>query len=378
MSPKRASGHDAGEDQTGERRLTAVSRRLLAWYGQHARDLPWRRTRDPYAIWISEIMLQQTQVDTVRPYYQRWLREFPDVQALARASIDQVLRLWEGLGYYSRARNLHRAATAVVERFEGSLPSIYEDLRSLPGIGPYTAAAIASIAFDADVAVVDGNVKRVLARLFAYRHDVKSNRGLKELQALADRLVPAGRAGDYNQAVMDLGATICTPRQPNCDGCPVKALCRARELGLQAQLPISARRAAQPVRHALIAVVTSGDQVLVSRRTAALLGGLWAFPSIYTEDPEEAGAVKELTKHVHRLLGHAPGRPETFLDDLKHTYTHFKLSARAIRFRVTSERLAVDDVHWAHIKELGGLAMGKVDRRVAEALVRPAEPSHRK
>lgn len=378
MSDKRKAA-PVGVDGAGDpRRLKAVARRLLTWYGEHARDLPWRRTRDPYAIWISEIMLQQTQVDTVRPYYQRWLQAFPDVRALAGAPLDDVLRLWEGLGYYSRARNLHRAAITVVERFGGSLPSIYEDLRSLPGIGPYTAAAIASIAFDLDVAVVDGNVKRVLARVFAYRHDVKSSRGLKDLQALADRLVPAGKAGDYNQAVMDLGATICTPRQPRCDNCPLNALCLARELGLQAQLPVSARRAAQPMRRALIAVVTCGDRVLVSRRTATLLGGLWAFPSIESDDPGDVRTVDDLAEHVGGLLGHAPGRPQALLGEIRHTYTHFKLSAQAVSFKVTSEQLNTDDVQWAHIRELGELAMGKVDRRVAEALGRPDEPSHQK
>src|SRR6185369_3543428 len=204
------------------------SRKLLAWYGRHKRALPWRDVGDPYRTWISEIMLQQTQVDTVIPYYQRWLERFPTVQALAESPLNDVLALWEGLGYYSRARNLHRAAQQVAAERGGALPQTVDELLALPGIGRYTAGAIASIAFGVDAPVLDGNVKRVLARVFDIQTDVKSPAGARELWALAASLVPSGRAGDYNQALMDLGATLCTPRAPACDICPVRELCAAR------------------------------------------------------------------------------------------------------------------------------------------------------
>src|SRR5512137_1830169 len=208
-----------------------LSTRLLRWYAAHKRELPWRKTHDPYRIWVAEIMLQQTQVETVISYYMRWLRRFPTVARLAAAPLDEVLAHWEGLGYYARARNLHRAAKLLVEKSRGQLPQTLDGLRALPGIGLYTAAAIGSIAFGIDAAALDGNLKRVLARIFDVRQDVTSPGGEKSVRALAESLVPPGRAGDYNQALMDLGATICTPRAPRCDACPVQTLCEAYRLG---------------------------------------------------------------------------------------------------------------------------------------------------
>ncbi len=359
------------------RRVGAIGHRLLEWYAQHARDLPWRRSRDPYAIWVSEIMLQQTQVDTVRPYFARWMQAFPDCAALAQAHQDDVLRLWEGLGYYSRARNLQRAARDVMARHAGQLPASIEALRALPGIGPYTAAAIASIAFDIDAAVVDGNVKRVLARLTGYDQDVKSPRGVRDLQALADRLVPPGRAGDYNQAVMDLGATVCTPRQPACERCPLTTLCVARRQGLQGQLPRTARRPAPPTRRALIAVVVHGDQVWVIRRDATLLGGLWAFPSIDMHEHGAASAEHDLVTQIETFAGRRPAHSSELLAEVKHTYTHFKLIARVLRFDLAGDRPRPSEGQWAHIMKLNDLAMGKVDRRVAQALMEQCA-AHRK
>ena len=199
-----------------------LQRRLLAWYRRHQRDLPWRRTRDPYAIWVSEIMLQQTQVATAIPYYERFLRRFPHVRALARAPMERVLKSWEGLGYYSRARNLRRAAQIVLAEHGGRLPEEPEALRKLPGIGRYTAGAISSIAFDRDEPVLDGNVIRVLCRVFLIRANPKSARTQKRLWKLAEELLPAGHASFFNQALMDLGATICMPSHPHCDRCPLR------------------------------------------------------------------------------------------------------------------------------------------------------------
>jgi A/G-specific adenine glycosylase len=232
----------------------AFAKRLLDWYARHQRPLPWRRTRDPYRLWVSEIMLQQTQVETVKPYYARWLRRFPTLKALAAAPQQEVLAAWEGLGYYARARNLHRAAQTVMREHAGRIPATVEGLLTLPGIGRYTAGAIASLAFGADAAVLDGNVKRVLARAFDYAEDVKSPRGERDLWALAESLVPSGRAGDYNQALMDLGATICTPRSPACRICPLLGLCLAQRRGVQLERPVVKKRAALP-RHTLAAGV---------------------------------------------------------------------------------------------------------------------------
>ncbi|MBL8097215.1 MAG: A/G-specific adenine glycosylase [Anaerolineales bacterium] len=357
------------------RRLQAVARRLLAWYSQHARDLPWRRTRDPYAIWISEIMLQQTQVDTVRPYYLRWLAAFPTLETLATAPQDEVLRLWEGLGYYSRAHNLQRAARQVRERFDGRLPSSMEDLLSLPGIGAYTAAAIASIAFDRDVAVLDGNVKRVLARLFLYEGDVKSPNGMRQLQALADRLLPSGRASEHNQAVMDLGATICTPRRPACDRCPLQTLCEARATGRQEVLPIAQRRAKTPERRADIGVILWNDRVLLEKRSERLLGGLWAFPALNATSLEETASEAALRQKLKALLGRVPGEPKLLLAEIKHTYTHFRLVARAWLYTPQEPVQAAglgaitDAMAWVRLCDLAGYPMGRVDRRIASALL---------
>src|SRR6266404_3812291 len=212
-------------------------RDLLRWYRRQHRQLPWRATRDPYRIWVSEVMLQQTRVDTVLPYYARWLRAFPTIRALAQARADRVLKLWEGLGYYSRARNLHRAAQTVVREYGGKLPRTAEGLRQLPGIGRYTAGAIASIAFDERTPLVDGNVARVFARIFAIRANVKSPRTLDCLWNLAENLLPDTNAGEFNQALMELGALVCTPVNPRCAACPMRRVCLAKARGLVDRLP---------------------------------------------------------------------------------------------------------------------------------------------
>jgi A/G-specific adenine glycosylase len=288
-----------------------MQKRLLRWFARHARDLPWRRTRDPYRIWVSEIMLQQTQVATVIPYYQRWLRRFPSVQSLARAKIDAVLKQWEGLGYYRRARNLHRAACEVVRRHGGRVPADRAAMLALPGIGRYTAGAILSIAFGQPEPLVDGNVARVLARLFGIRQNVKSGRGQKRLWQLAGELIRLGEAtwlnveraskpvrqrdhertwksvlrhrahpGLFNQALMELGATICMPQSPRCDACPVRAHCGALRCGAVATLPnVGKRPASRLVRQRALLIWRDG-RVLIRRRPAdGLLGGFWEFPS---------------------------------------------------------------------------------------------------
>jgi len=263
-------------------------RALLEWYGQSRRDLPWRRTRDPYAIWVSETMLQQTRVDTVLPYYARFLRELPDVMSLAGAPEERVLALWSGLGYYRRARMLHAAAKTVAGEHGGRLPEEADALRRLEGVGAYTAGAIASIAFGKRAALVDGNVARVLARLFAIEDDVKRTAGTARVWAIAERLVAEvdGPVGDWNQALMELGAMVCTPRDPRCGDCPVAAGCEARALGIAGELPrVSAKRRPLTVKRVALVIASASHVVLARRRRGALFGGLWEPPLAEGVDP---------------------------------------------------------------------------------------------
>jgi A/G-specific adenine glycosylase len=256
------------------------SQRLLDWFAFEARDLPWRNDRSPYRVWLAEVMLQQTQVNTVVPYYERFLGRFPTVKALAAAPLEDVLKLWEGLGYYSRARNLHAAARQVVAQHGGQIPDSFEALLALPGVGRYTAGAVASIAFGQNVPAVDGNVRRVLARAFAVREDVSRSSTQRELEALAQRLLPPEQAGVFNEALMELGATVCTPRAPDCDRCPLRDLCRAHAAGEQASLPVKRPRKRTPHYDVAAAVTVGQDgRVLVAQRNADdMLGGLWEFP----------------------------------------------------------------------------------------------------
>ncbi|MCC7011439.1 MAG: A/G-specific adenine glycosylase [Planctomycetes bacterium] len=268
-----------------------LQRSLLAWYAGAKRDLPWRRTRDPYAIWISEAMAQQTRVEVVVDYWARFLERFPTVSALAAAREDEVLALWSGLGYYRRARDLHAAARLIVERFAGQFPSAPEHVRELPGVGPYTAGAVLSIAFDAPEALVDGNVVRVLSRWFA--KDAAPSAAQAWAWEVARELVPAPRgAGEWNQALMELGATVCSPRVPDCAACPVAHACAARELGLQAVLPRPKPRKA-PVEVELVAfVVERNSKVLLEQRPAGgRMAGLWQFPTVQ-KSPRGARAAK--------------------------------------------------------------------------------------
>ena len=250
---------------------------LLGWYAACRRDLPWRRTKDPWAIWVSEIMLQQTRVETVIPYFERFLKRFPTPRALAEAPEDQVLAAWSGLGYYRRARMLHAGAKATAST---PIPDQREGLLELPGIGRYTAGAIASIAFGRAVGLVDGNVARVLSRVFAIEDDMKKA-GMKKAEALADRIVPADAPGEWNQALMELGATVCTPRSPSCEACPIAMGCRAHEEGKVDRLPVLGEKA-KPKPQKLVALVArKGEKVLLLRRRSdGLFGGLWEPPTV--------------------------------------------------------------------------------------------------
>ena len=272
--------------------LRATGEPLLAWYEENRRDLPWRHTRDPYRIWVSEIMLQQTRVAAVIPYYQRWMKALPRVSALAKVEEGTLMKLWEGLGYYSRARNLRKAAQMIVHDLDGVFPDSREKLLALPGVGAYTAGAVASIAFGQRVPAVDGNVLRLAARVADIRENVLDPKVKKDIAAAMEEAVPGSDPGGYNQALMDLGATVCLPSgQPLCEGCPLRDLCRARALGLQAELPLREKRAARR-REALTVylLVREGRVALRKRPGRGLLAGLWEFPHVPGELDETAAA----------------------------------------------------------------------------------------
>lgn len=340
-----------------------LTTRLLNWYHTHKRILPWRDHPDPYAVWVSEIMLQQTRVETVIPYFEKWMRLFPNVTALASASEQTVLNAWEGLGYYSRARNLHKAAKIVAEKFNGELPRDLDDLKSLPGIGRYTVGAIASMAFGMDEATLDGNLRRVFARLFDVTEFADSPAGEKVLWALAAENLPKGQAGDYNQALMDLGATICLPKKPRCLLCPLMEICKAREHGTQELRPVLKPKKGTPQYIHAAAVVMERGRVLLSQRPAdGLLGGMWEFPNARVgENP-----AKELTNALREAASIRVERGEA-LEVVSHAYSHFKVMVHPFICRAVSIPKK-KNLKWVKLGELDDFPMGKVDRQIAKKI----------
>lgn len=343
-------------------KIDELRARLLAFFDTSRRDLPWRRDRhDAYRVWTAEVMLQQTRVDAVIPYYRRFLERFPDVECLADADLDDVLRVWQGLGYYARARNLHRAARVVKERHGGRMPRDLEALRRLPGVGDYTAGAVASIAFGLPAPAVDGNARRVLCRLFDFAAPAPA-----ELRRLAAELVDPDRPGDFNQALMELGATVCTAREPACGCCPVAAACGARANGTVADRPTRrGRRAIPSVEIAAAIVRTDGAQVLLVRRPeSGLLGGLWEFPAEALRAGENplAAAARAASQRGVRLR--SSGRP---LPPVARAFSHLKAVYRPVLFRLRRPRPEADG-RWVAIRRLGTLALPAAQRRIAELL----------
>jgi A/G-specific adenine glycosylase len=351
-------------------RARAIGRALLTWYAKHRRELPWRKSQDAYAVWVSEMMLQQTQVRTVIPYFQSWMQRFPDVAALANAEEGDVLHAWQGLGYYSRARNLRRAAQEMLRTHDGRVPEQVSELLALPGIGPYSAGAIASIAYGHAEPLVDGNVIRVLARLFALRGDPNKAPLKAQLWAHARALIPKQSPGDFNQSLMELGATVCTPRSPRCEACPVAAHCQALAEGLVEVLPeLPTRAKATPV-HVVAAIATRGGRVLVTklRPDAPRWAGMWLFPhaDVGSSETPEAAVARALHSAVG-LRGEATG----LLCVVRHTVTRFRITLDAYRTRVssgTAKALTVADSVWKQPEELLDLAMPNAHRRIATAL----------
>jgi A/G-specific adenine glycosylase len=306
-------------------RIANIHAPLLAWYDQNHRKLPWRETSDPYAVWVSEVMLQQTQVKTVIPYYQRFLSAFSTIQSLAGSDLQAVLKAWEGLGYYGRARNMHRAAHIIVQEHQGLFPDTWKPLRSLPGIGDYIAAAVLSIAFNRPYAVVDGNVKRVLARLFRVDTPVNQTSGGKQFKKHADRLLYKLEPGKYNQAMMELGALICTPYAPLCGTCPIQPACKAYQTSTVEIYPKRTKTKHTPQYQIAIGVVLRHDRVLITqRRNDGLLGGLWEFPGgkIKKGETSAAACIREIREETGLTVA-----VQQHLTQVKHAYTHFKIVA---------------------------------------------------
>lgn len=347
----------------------AFRRLLLAWYARNARPLPWRRDHAPYRVWLSEIMLQQTRVDTVIPYFERFLVAFPTVDDLAAAPLDRVLKLWEGLGYYSRARNLHRAARELAGPRRGRFPRTASELAQLPGVGRYTAAAIASIAFGEPAAALDGNIKRVLARVYLVQTPLTDTSTAARLWLLADQCLARRRPGDWNQALMELGATLCTPRRPRCGECPLRRHCAAFAGGVQEQVPVRIRRGAVPHRELAAAVVEHRGRLLLTRRPErGLLGGLWEFPKVELPNGEPHAAALRLMLRRDWGVTIAIGPP---LTPIRHAFTHFTLQVHARRCTARSRRLLLSDgriARWVTAAQIRGLALPRVDQKIVSEL----------
>lgn len=341
--------------------LKKIQTILLRWFEKKGRDLPWRKTRDPYAIWVSEIMLQQTQVATVIPYYQRFLESFPTVDRLAKSDLSKVLKTWEGLGYYSRVRNLHRASKIVLKQFKGKIPDNLSELLSLPGIGRSTAGAILSIAHNKEAPILDGNVKRVLSRLFAISENPKKTVNL--LWEISESLIPKGRSNSFNQAIMDLGATICTPKDPLCNHCPLCRICEGKASGNPERYPSKGMKKNIPHVVALAAVIQKDGKVLLNQRhPKGLLGGLWEFPNWKIEEKRRLRLrlrnciSKEMKMKVE---------VKEFIGTFKQTYSHFKLALHIFNCEATHGR---GKGKWIYPRNLHLLPMSRIHRRIANSI----------
>lgn len=349
----------------GDPSAAEVRVRLLAWYDADHRDLPWRRTSDPYRILVAEYVLQRTRIVSGTPYYERFLKRFPSVHDLAIAPLDDVLRVWEGLGFYGRARNLHAAARAMVDRHGGRVPESFDELAALPGMGPYTAGAVASIALGVPVPAVDGNVIRVIARLFRIRDDVTRTVVRRRIREIAARLVSPDRPGTFNQAMMELGATVCTPSSPACDRCPLERTCLARLAGEENEIPTTPRTRASPVVPVVFGLVAAGGRVLLVRRPEGqLLGGLWSLPGGERPRRDERSALADAIRRQAGIevdIGPRWSR-------VTRTFSHRKWSGSIYRCTPRSIPQSGDSVRWASQAEALRLPLVPFHREAIRAL----------
>ncbi len=357
-----------GTEWTSEQRQR-FREALRGWYERQRRQLPWRQTDDPYKIWVSEIMLQQTQVATAQPYYERFIAAYPTVHDLAAAPIDDVLKLWEGLGYYARARNLHRAAQTIVEAYDGQLPASRDELLQLPGIGPYTVGAILSIAFGQPEPALDGNVRRVMSRLLLIEEDPRrpavERAILDELRELISTDAPA----DFNQALMELGATICVAKSPRCLICPVLEHCQAQAAGRQFDVPVTPKRSSRPHHHVAVGLIWHENRLLISRRPSeGLLGGLWELPGGKQETDEslEGGLRREIAEELGIDVA-----VDRHLVTVEHGYSHFSVTLHAFQCRWLSgepTNLAVNDWAWVPFDRLRDYPLPRGTTKILDAL----------
>jgi A/G-specific adenine glycosylase len=351
------------------KQINQIQKLLIGWYRRNHRQLPWRETGDPYRIWVSEVMLQQTQVQTVLPYYHRFLLDFPDVKTLANADLQAVLKAWEGLGYYARARNMHRSARAILERYDGKFPDSWDALRELPGIGDYIASAVLSMAFNQPYAVLDGNVKRVLSRLHEIPEPVNKSSSYKTFRKTADNLLDRRHPGVFNQAVMELGALVCKPKKPLCSVCPIKFHCRANQAGHVDQFPKRIRKSKTPLHKIVVGVVYKNNRMLITRRKpSGLLGGLWEFPGgkIGEHEHPEQACVREIKEEVNlnvAVTGH--------IAQVKHAYTHFRIVMEVFSCRYVSGDVKLKgpvDFRWITLKEIRQYPFPKANHKFIHLL----------
>ncbi len=341
--------------QLSKTSLTAAGNALSAWYDTHRRKLPWRGAEDPYAVWVSEVMLQQTQVTAVIPYYKRFLDLFPDVRTLAAADLQSVLKAWEGMGYYARARNLRKAAGMIVNDHAGMIPDNWADFRKLPGVGDYIAAAVLSIAFDLPFAVVDGNVKRVLARMMKKDDPVNASASHRTFQKLATDFLDPKQPGAFNQAVMELGALVCTPKTPDCGRCPVQKHCLAFRDDALENYPKRLKKKAVPQYHMTAAVIRKNGRFLITRRkNNGLLGGLWEFPGgkVAANETPESALIRNVYDETNLRID-----IESHLTQVKHAYTHFKIKMDVYTARHLSGDVRLNgpvDYKWIRLDDIDG------------------------
>ncbi len=337
---------------------------LLNWFQLHQRELPWRQTKDPYAIWVSEIMLQQTRVETVVPYYRRFLERFPTVEHLAKAQIDEVLKLWEGLGYYTRAKNLHRAAQVIQQEYQSVFPRSHPEVLALPGIGDYTAGAIMSIAYGQPFPAIDGNVLRVIARLQLIQKDISLPQTKTEVAAFLKGVFPLEQASDFTQALMELGALVCLPMTPKCTLCPIQVHCQAKQRNMQQELPIKSKKTLPKREKRYLAIIQQGDKILMNKRPmAGLLGGLWEFPGVESKNKQD------FVQNFKRQFG-LTIIPKVHKLDTSHVFSHRIWEMKVYHSELVSgEVTTAADLHWIPVDQLNTIAIPSAFQKIKDSLL---------
>lgn len=346
----------------------SIRERLIHWFKKNQRDLPWRKTYEPYHVWISEIMLQQTQVTTVLPYFRRWIKKFPTIASVAKAKEDAILKLWEGLGYYSRARNLQKAARRIVDQYKGLFPKNYDDILALPGVGRYTAGAIASIAFDQKKPIVDGNVIRALARLRGFRQNVRDAKNVKKFWEWSESLLPETDLRYFNQGLMELGALVCTPKNPKCDQCPLKNNCHAFEKQTVDVIPNQGKKQELIPIKAAVAIIKKDGKIFIQKRpSGGLMGGLWEFPGGKIKNESVR---KGLEREIKEEIGIRLKNIKLF-KKIRHGYTKFKVDLRAYTAELDGENQkikAASQAKWVRIQDLKKYPFPAANVRLIEEL----------